>query len=372
MSRQKRRPRRPILLILCLFWTAVQPLAGLAQGIPTPTFPALQGEQEVLSIHAATDRPAMEPLIRDFQLLNPNTRVEFVEYVTNDLFAAASKACQDGQALGDVLLSSGVDQLVKLANDGCAGSVRSPETQTVPRWANWRDEVFGFTFEPVVFVYNRDRVPVEDVPKTHLEIADLLRLKPDTYQGRVGTYDIRQSGIGYLLAFNDSKQTTTTYGRLLESLGRAHTVVRCCTGEILDEIEAGRILIGYNMLASYAYAYARVRAGARLGLVMPADYTLVLSRGAMIPATAGNAAAGTRFVNYLLSGRGQTLAQREAFFFGFAGEAPAGIEGAASIVRTGIARPIAIGPALLAVQDDERRRRFIADWSRSLVDMATR
>jgi iron(III) transport system substrate-binding protein len=370
MSRQKRRPRRPILSILCLFWTAVQPLAGLAQGIPTPTFPALQGEQEVLSIHAATDRPAMEPLIRDFQLLNPNTRVEFVEYVTNDLFAAASKACQDGQALGDVLLSSGVDQLVKLANDGCAGSVRSPETQTVPRWANWRDEVFGFTFEPVVFVYNRDRVPVEDVPKTHLEIADLLRLKPDTYQGRVGTYDIRQSGIGYLLAFNDSKQTTTTYGRLLESLGRAHTVVRCCTGEILDEIEAGRILIGYNMLASYAYA--RVRAGARLGLVMPADYTLVLSRGAMIPATAGNAAAGTRFVNYLLSGRGQTLAQREAFFFGFAGEAPAGIEGAASIVRTGIARPIAIGPALLAVQDDERRRRFIADWSRSLVDMATR
>jgi iron(III) transport system substrate-binding protein len=370
MSRQKRRPRRPILLILCLFWTAVQPLAGLAQGIPTPTFPALQGEQEVLSIHAATDRPAMEPLIRDFQLLNPNTRVEFVEYVTNDLFAAASKACQDGQALGDVLLSSGVDQLVKLANDGCAGSIRSPETQTVPRWANWRDEVFGFTFEPVVFVYNRDRVPVEDVPKTHLEIADLLRLKPDTYQGRVGTYDIRQSGIGYLLAFNDSKQTTTTYGRLLESLGRAHTVVRCCTGEILDGIEAGRILIGYNMLASYAYA--RVRAGARLGLVMPADYTLVLSRGAMIPATAGNAAAGTRFVNYLLSGRGQTLAQREAFFFGFAGEAPAGIEGAASIVRTGIARPIAIGPALLAVQDDERRRRFIADWSRSLVDMATR
>ncbi len=370
MNRQKRWPRRPILLILCLFWTVVQPLAGLAQGIPTPTFPALQGEQEVLSIHAATDRPAMEPLIRDFQILNPNTRIEFVEYVTNDLFAAAFKACQDGRALGDVLLSSGVDQLVKLANDGCAGSVRSPETQTIPRWANWRDEVFGFTFEPVVFVYNRDRVPAEDVPKTHLEIADLLRLKPETYQGRVGTYDIRQSGIGYLLAFNDSQQTTTTYGRLLESLGRAHTVVRCCTGEILDEIEAGRILIGYNMLASYAYA--RVRAGARLGLVMPSDYTLVLSRGAMIPAGAGKAAAGTRFINYLLSGRGQTLAQQEAFFFGFAGEAPAGVEGAASIVRAGIARPIAIGPALLAVQDDERRRRFIADWSRSLIDMTAR
>ncbi|EIM25419.1 ABC transporter substrate-binding protein [Microvirga lotononidis] len=370
MSRRKRPPRRPLTQWFCLLWAAVQPLTCLAQGVPTPVFPALQDEREVLSIHAATDRPAMEPLIRDFQLLNPHTRIEFVEYVTNDLFAAASKACQEGRVLGDVLLSSGVDQLVKLANDGCAGSIRSLETQMVPRWANWRDEVFGFTFEPVVFVYNKDRVPAEDVPKTHLELADLLRLKPDTYQGRVGTYDIRQSGIGYLLAFNDSQQTTTTYGRLLESLGRAETVVRCCTGEILDGIEAGRILIGYNMLASYAYA--RVRAGAKLGLVMPADYTLVLSRGAMIPIKAGNAAAGARFVNYLLSDRGQAVAQREAFFFGFAGEAPAGIEGAASIVRAGIARPIAIGPALLAVQDDERRRRFFADWSRSLVDMPTR
>jgi iron(III) transport system substrate-binding protein len=370
MTGQKMPSYRLILLCLWLLWALAQPLTSFAQGIITPTFPALQAEQEVLSIHAATDRPAMDPLIRDFQLLNPNTRVEFVEYVTNDLFAVASKACQDGRALGDVLLSSGVDQLVKLANDGCARSVSSPETQTVPRWANWRDEVFGFTFEPVVFVYNREKVPAEDVPKTHLEIADLLRLKPETYQGRVGTYDIRQSGIGYLLAFNDSQQTTTTYGRLLESLGRAQAVVRCCTGQILDEIEAGRILIGYNMLASYAYA--RVRAGANLGMVMPADYTLVLSRGAMIPATTSNAPAGARFISYLLSARGQALAQREAFFFGFAGEPPTGIEGAASIVRTGIARPIAISPALLAVQDDERRRRFIADWSRSLVDMATR
>jgi len=370
MNGQKMPLRRTMLLCLWLFGAAAQPGASFAQDSQTPTFPALQTEEEVLSIHAATDRAAMEPLIRDFQRLNPNIRVEFVEYVTNDLFAAASKACQEGRPLGDVLLSSGVDQLVKLANDGCARSIISPETQTVPRWANWRNEVFGFTFEPVVFVYNREKVPAEDVPKTHLEIADLLRLKPEIYQGRVGTYDIRQSGIGYLLAFNDAQQTTTTYGRLLESLGRAQAVVRCCTGEILDEIEAGRILIGYNMLASYAYA--RVRAGANLGLVMPADYTLVLSRGAMIPASASNAAAGARFVSYLLSDRGRALAQREAFFFGFAGEAPAGIEGAASIMRAGVARPIAIGPALLAVQDDERRRRFIADWSRSLVDMATR
>jgi iron(III) transport system substrate-binding protein len=342
-------------------------LLGAARAADTVTFKALQNETEILSIHAATDLSAMEPLIRDFQAGSPGTRIDFVEYVTNELYAAAASACRSGGKLGDVLLSSSVDQLVKLANDGCARGIRSTEADSVPRWANWRNEVFGFTFEPVVFVYNRDKVPAEDVPTTHLQLADLLRLKSETYRGRVGTYDIRQSGIGYLLAFNDSQQTTTTYGRLLESLGRAQAIVRCCTSEILDELAAGRILIGYNMLASYSFA--RVRAGANFGIVMPTDYTLVLSRGVMVPSHAPHTATGARFLNYLLSAQGQATARREAFFFGPNGESPPGIEGASSAAQSGVVRPITIGPTLLAVQDDEGRRRFISDWSRSLIEM---
>ena len=194
-------------------------------------------------------------------------------------------------------------------------------------------------------------------------------MKPDTYQGRVGTYDIRQSGIGYLLAFNNSQQTTTTYGRLLESLGRAHTVVRCCTGEILDEIEAGRILIGYNMLASYAYA--RVRAGARLGLVMPADYTIVLSRGAMIRSRQCRRRNPFRKLPSVRPGPDTGTARGFLLRICGGGCLPASRAQPPSYAQA-LPVPITIGPALLAVQDDERRRRFIADWSRSLVDMATR
>ena len=32
-----------------------------------------------------------------------------------------------------------------------------------PTWANWRDEVFGFTFEPAVIVYDSRRVPPEEI-----------------------------------------------------------------------------------------------------------------------------------------------------------------------------------------------------------------
>ncbi len=163
---------------------------------------------------------------------------------------------------------------MKLANDGCATAHTSPETARVADWANWRDEVFGFTYEPAVFVYNNIKVPPGDVPRTHVELADLLREKLDTYRGRVGTYDIRLSGIGYLLAFNDARQTTAVFGRLLEGMARASAVARCCTGEILEEVAKGNLYIGYNMLGSYAYEAARRYP--QLKVVVPRDYTLVL------------------------------------------------------------------------------------------------
>jgi iron(III) transport system substrate-binding protein len=355
---------RLTLAVACFVGAILSIETEHAQAQEKVRFPAPGRESAVLSIHAATDLYALKPLVEDFQRLSPDTTVDIVEYVTNDLFAAAIKACSSGSPLGDVYLSSAVDQMVKLANDGCAQQIDGPNLLAAPRWANWRDEVFGFTFEPIVIVYNRELVAAEDVPRSHLDLAELLRIDPETYQGKVGTYDIRISGIGNLLAFNDARQQTSTYGRLLESMGRAKVVLRCCTAEILHEIAAGKLLIGYNMLGSYAYD--RMRQGDPLGIVMPADYTLVLSRGALVPNVASQSELAARFVDYLLSPRGQEIGRKESFFFGADGSAPKGIEGP-DVVTSGIARPIAIGPTLLAVQDPARRQRFQEDWTKSVV-----
>ncbi|MCG5478526.1 ABC transporter substrate-binding protein [Sinorhizobium alkalisoli] len=325
-------------------------------------FPSSGKETERLTIHAATDLEAMRPLIRDFQELRPGVAVDFVDYVTNDLFRQAVDACAGKSRSADILLSSSVDQLVRLANDGCAEAHTSYETSAAPAWANWRDEIFGFTFEPVVFVYDRRALPAEEVPRSHEELADLLRRKPEEYRNRIGTYDIEASGVGYLLAFNDSRQAPTTYGRLIESLSRTKTVIRCCNNEVLGEIAAGNVHLAYNVLGSYAYAAAK--ANPDLGIVVPGDYTLVLSRGAMIPSNARKPALGKQFLDYLLSPRGRAVARDNSFFFSETGPLPAGVDGPASLMESGIARPIRIGPALLAAQDEIQRRSFIEDWKR--------
>ncbi|MFC3164914.1 ABC transporter substrate-binding protein [Ciceribacter thiooxidans] len=323
-------------------------------------FPAPSGENAKLVIHGATDLNAIRPLILDFQETMPNVTVEFTDYVTNDLFREAEEACREGRVHGDLWLSSSVDQLVKLANDGCARPHRSFVTAQVPDWANWREEVYGFTFEPAVIVYDSSRVPPEDVPHTHEELSELLRRKPDVYRGRIGTYDVQASGIGYLLAFNDARQAPTVYGRLLESFSRAEAVTRCCNNEVLGEIASGNLRIAYNILGSYAYAaYLQ---NPNLKIVVPRDYTLVLSRGVLIPEKSGRPDLAARFLDYLLSGRGQRVAREKAFFFSERAPLPTGVDGPPALMDSGIGRPIRIGPALLAAQDKAQRERFIAGW----------
>lgn len=353
------RPYWLLAVVAALGW------APPADGADFHRYAAQGSETGILKIHGATDASAMEPLIRDFQAQAADITVEYVDYVSNELLAATLEACRSGRKLADLLVTPAVDHLIKLANDGCAREHRSGETAMAPRWANWRNEVFGFTYEPAVIVYNTQLVPAEDVPRSHVALADLLRAKSAAYRGRVGTYDIRQSGIGYLFAFSDSKQASTTFGRLLESMGRVQPVVRCCTGEIVEEVAQGRLLIGYNLLG--AYAYARMRAGAPIGVVLPRDYTLVLSRGAMIPSFAGQVELARRFLDYLLSARGQEVGRRESFFFAANAALPIGADGPASLTTSGIFRPITISPALLPVQDRAQRERFLAEWSRSIL-----
>lgn len=338
-------------------------MPGLAQARDAYHFPAPGGEQQVLTIEASIDITSMEPLIRDFQALEPTVTVDFADSLTNDVFAAAAAACEARKTYADLFITSSSDHVVKLANDGCAQRYDSNAVQSLPEWANWRNEAIGFSFEPAVIVYNKSLVPEADVPHSHGELIELMRAKPEIYDGKIGTYNIAQSGIGFLFAFFDAEQSST-FGRLLEGLGRARAVLRCCTGEILTEIESGRLLIGYNLLGSYAYG--RAMAGADIGIVLPSDYTLVLSRAAMIPTNAVNPEAGRLFLDYLISARGQRVAAEKSFFFGFDRPPPKDVISAHGGEDASFYRPITIGPSLLATLDRAKRERFLAEWDAAM------
>ena len=134
-------------------------------------------------------------------------------------------------------------------------------------------------------------MPPEEAPASRFDLIDLLRPEASRYAGRVATYDIEASGLGYLFAFADS-QAATTFGSLIEAFGRSGAVATCCSAEIIDGVAEGRYLVAYNVLGSYAFA--RAAEDPRIAVVAPEDYTLVLVAGGDDPARRGEPGGGGR------------------------------------------------------------------------------
>lgn len=337
-------------------------LAGAVSAAETVyEFPARVKTGASLRIEASGDIEVVRPLIVAFQSEHPDIDVTYGDSLTNELFERLKSTCGGDGPMADLVFSSAVDHMVRLANDGCADTHRSPETAAVSDYNRWRDEVFGFSFEPAVMVYNRRLVPAADVPRNRDQLIDLIRRKPETYQGRIGTYDIAASGIGYLFGFYDAEQSSA-FGRLIEALGRANARRFCCTGELLSAIESGEVLIGYNLLGSYAAR--RMAEGADVGIVLPSDYTLVLSRAAFLPKRARHPENGRLFLDFLLSARGQAVAAR-SFLFSEKGPMPSGVEGPEANELHGVFRPIPISPSLILVTDRQKRRQFLDQWQQA-------
>ena len=74
---------------------------------------------------------------------------------------------------------------------------------------------------------------------------------------------------------------------------------------MLEKVSSGEHLLGYNVLGSYALV--RAKKDPALGVVLPKDYTLVLSRVMFIGKQAKNPNAAKLWVDYILSQRGQKL-----------------------------------------------------------------
>jgi iron(III) transport system substrate-binding protein len=140
-------------------------------------------------------------------------------------------------------------------------------------------------------------------------------------------------------------------------------VVKCCSSDLLADLSTGRLAIGYNLIGSYAVGAQR--RGAHIGIVIPRDYTVVLSRAAFIPRSTRNPATAFRFLDYLLSDQGQKKGREASFFFSFEGTLPEEVDGPLWLSTSGLLRPITIGPELLAVQDRAKRQRLLGEWHRS-------
>lgn len=337
---------------------------GLAQvptGYPADYQKIIDGAKKEgkLVVYGATDSKATQPLIKDFNSLYPNIVVEYNDMNSTELYNRYISEVAAGGNTADVLWSSAMDLQMKLASDGYAMQYKSVEAAKIPSWANWSDYAYGTTFEPAAIVYNKRLVDAKEVPKTHAEFAKLIT--DPKYKDKVTTYDIEKSGVGFMFMAQDSREYSQ-FKALQDAFGTAKLRVQSSTGTMLERISSGENLIGYNVLGSYALVRAKMDPS--IGVVLPRDYTLILSRVQFISKTAKNSNAAKLWMDYLLSNRGQTVIANESKLFAIRPDVRGETTSSDLVKLIGPAsvKPIPVHPVILSYLDQTKRMAFLKQW----------
>jgi iron(III) transport system substrate-binding protein len=317
-----------------------------------------------LIVYAATDTSLVRPLIKDFESLY-GVKVEYHDMNSTELYNRYISENAAHSASADVLWSSAMDLQIKLVNDGLMASYETPEAAQLPAWAQYQKQAYGTTFEPLAIVYNKRLIPDGDVPKTRADLIKLLAAQPDRFKGKVTTYDIEKSGVGFNYLTQDAHVNEKATWELVRAIGATGPKLQSSTGAMMERISSGENLIGYNILGSYAYAKAKKDKS--IGYVLPADYTQVVSRLATISKQAQHPNAARLWVDYLLSKRGQTLIANDANLYAIRADVDGETSAAGLTKALGDSlKPIQIGPGLLVYLDQSKRLAFLKQWQQSI------
>jgi iron(III) transport system substrate-binding protein len=369
-----KRPRSPggiMITRLAAALLAAASCTALAQGTPAgypadyaQTVAAAKKEGKVV-IYSALDTKAAQPLIKDFTALYPDIKVEYNDMNSTEMYNRFIAESASGQGSADVMWSSAMDLQVKLVDDGQAMAYKSPEASKLPQWAVYKDQAYGTTYEPAVFIYNKRLVTGDEIPQDHASFAKLINGKVDKYKGKVTTYDIEKSGVGFMFVVQDAKYFPGMK-ELEKGFGATQYKVYSSTGNMLEKVSSGEHLLGYNVLGSYALV--RAKKDQSLGVVLPKDYTLVLSRVMFIGKQAKNPNAAKLWTDYVLSQRGQKLIGSDVELFAIRNDVDAEYTAAKLNQQLGSnVKPIPVSAEIVTYLDQKKRLDFLNNWKQALA-----
>ena len=257
-----------------------------------------------------------------------------------------------------------MDLQVKLVNDGYAQTVNDAQMTSWPSWAKWRNAAFGLTYEPSVVVYHKPSFEQISPPKNRSDLVALLKNEEERFYGKIATYDIERSGLGFLFLARDQEHHRNIWN-LVNAMGASGVKLYSNSSSILERVADGRFALGYNILGSYADSW--VQNHPDLGVIMLEDYTVVMSRIAIVPQAAQNSELGKRLLSFLMSETGQKTMATDVKLPALNPDVKG--ENTATALRTKLGsqlRPISIGPGLIAYLDQVKRSRFISQWNTAL------
>ncbi|MEZ8583355.1 ABC transporter substrate-binding protein [Vibrio cyclitrophicus] len=325
------------------------------------------GNEDALVIYGAAYLSEMKPLLDDFQRRNPDITVRYQAMSSNVLDAHIRDQKPDQP---DITISSVMDLQLRLVNDGYALPYHinvagyGSQSGIVPHWSQWRNELFGFSYEPAVIVFNESFLEGKEVPLSRVELLSFIRLHSDELMGKIGLFDIRDVGIGYLL-WSFERAQTSNYGQFLELFNLHQARTFDSSASMLQALTDGDIAIAYNIMGSYANSWESKHKD--VVIVAANDYTPVIIRTAFINKTTPRLEQAQAFIDYLFSYSGQKLMAKETNMPPVRTDIKSAKS--AAVLREQFAnqlKPLPLDVSLLIFSDQSKKSLVITEWESAL------
>jgi iron(III) transport system substrate-binding protein len=130
---------------------------------------------------------------------------------------------------------------------------------------------------------------------------------------------------------------------------------------MLEKVASGEHLLAYNVVGSYALLKAK--SDPSMGVVIPNDYAVVMTRIAFVPKDAKRPNAAKVFLDFVLSNSGQEVIANKASLFSIRQD----VEGEATAAKLtrelgSAIKPVAINAELLDLLEPAKRLPFFKKW----------
>jgi iron(III) transport system substrate-binding protein len=321
----------------------------------------VRSQGDVFTLYSTLDESVAAPLIDAFLARNPGVSVDYHDLLAVEIAQRIVAETDAGGTTADFAFSSAMDEQIKLANDGYARAVDVVAADFWPEWAKWRETAFALTYEPAVIVWHKPSFP-QGAPRSRLELLDWLKSAKGA--GGIGTYDIERSSVGFLYLARDAEHFADVWS-LIEAMAGAGLETYPTSRDIIERVATGELALGYNILGSYAMEQA-ARAP-DLGVLLPADFTVVVSRVGLVPRAAARPDLGQRFLEFLMSKEGQSIMADTLHLAALSPQVEGGNTARAMEARIGAhMKPVPVSPGLLAYLDSANRARLVRKWRDAL------
>ena len=316
-----------------------------------------------VAIYTSTDDVQGRPLVEAFKAAYPGIRVDYNDIGTNGTYNRVISEAAAKQVGSDIIWTSAMDLQMVLVSKGHAETYASPETKSLPDWANFGDQLYATSVEPIMILYNKSALGALAPPKTRAELVTFLKANKEALKGKVASFDPEKSGTGFLFMTNDVKLSPETWD-LVRAFGATDAKVYGSSGAIREKIASGEHVIAFNVIGSYAIEWAKKNPN--LGIVFTPDHAAAFSRVANITKGAPHPNAARLFLDFMLSHAGQS-----AMAGAGAPSIRKDVVDGLNITKLnemagGKLRPIPVNSGLLDNAEPKARAEFFAKWKQAL------